>query len=496
MTKTRYSRALAATGASTALLACSLAAASAASAATIDGAITSAEVVQSSADAGSDVQIDLAWSVPDDSRAGDTFTLQLPPELLALTQGFALTDADGAKVAEASLSPEGLATFTLTDYVTTHPLSVHGTAHFWAEFQTTQTGTTVPITFTGDGGVTFDDGIEATGVPGIDRTAPSKAGAWTDLADQGMTHPQGALQWTVASPRGPFSSLVFDDPAQPGQEVDCTSPILVRHTSTADADGFLTDLVPVDAGDYTVDGTAQQLTVTMGRAVADGEIVQVKFQNSVTDPSLDVYRNTLSVTADGESWSTPGSVRRLSAGGEGAGTGVGQLAITKTVEGAGTPTGPFAVVVDCQWAGESAPDYPRTLTFTGAETQTLTAPVSSVCTATETESGGAASVAVGPAATVTDEAAGTAEIVVTNTFPAAPPVDPADPGTPADPGAPADPGTPGTPAHPAAPADPSAGSLATTGGSTSPWVLTGGTVLALIGAGLVAAHVARTRRAR
>lgn len=316
-------RALGSAAACTTVLAGVLVGGAGVSAATVPSAITAVHVDTSTASSGERIQVDVEWAVPDRSQQGDTFTLQLPPEMSPISTSFTLADTDGRVVATAHVSADGLATFTLTDFVTDHPFDVHGSAYFWSEFHSAAPeGTIVPLTFTADGAVPFDETITVADVPTIDRTRPSKAAEWTDIDDQGLTQPDGAITWTIASPRGPFSSLAFRDQAQPGQQVDCSAPIRVRHTATTDRRGYLTDLTAVDSQDYTVTCTPELLSVSMNRPVADDEIVQVKFRNTITDPMLDVYRNSVEVTAGTESWRTPGSLRRMGAGGDGTGTGI------------------------------------------------------------------------------------------------------------------------------------------------------------------------------
>src|SRR5262245_17932573 len=74
-------RALAAVAALLGLAALALLQTTAARAAVIASAITSISTSSSHTAQGDQVDFDCTWAVPDDSRPGDTFTLQLPPEL-------------------------------------------------------------------------------------------------------------------------------------------------------------------------------------------------------------------------------------------------------------------------------------------------------------------------------------------------------------------------------------------------------------------------------
>lgn len=78
----------------------------------------------------------------------------------------------------------------------------------------------------------------------------------------------------------------------------------------------------------------------------------------------------------------------------------------------------FDIEVTCTVAGTNVAGYPQTVTLKGGETETLRAPVGADCSATETDDGGATSVAIDPADGVTLEYAPTdpITITVTNTF--------------------------------------------------------------------------------
>ena len=47
----------------------------------VDGAITGVSISATTAAENASLRLDLTWAVPDNSQAGDTFTLTLPPEL-------------------------------------------------------------------------------------------------------------------------------------------------------------------------------------------------------------------------------------------------------------------------------------------------------------------------------------------------------------------------------------------------------------------------------
>lgn len=93
--------------------------------------------------------------------------------------------------------------------------------------------------------------------------------------------------------------------------------------------------------------------------------------------------------------------------------------VSKVVDGpaASYGVGPFQIQVACTFNEQDAPGYPKTLTFNGAGEQTLTAPLGSKCTASETGTGNATSVAIAPRDGITlDDEDGEFALTVTNTF--------------------------------------------------------------------------------
>ncbi len=146
-----------------------------ASAATIDNAITSVSIQQPSAGPNTPMKLNLTWAVPSSAQANDTFTLQLPGELTALTTGFDLLAPDGSVVATATVV-NGLVTFKLTNYVDTHD-NVHGAAFFsvrWSKSVSTVTGP-VNLDFTA-GSKVFHDTVNKTGTDDCspDRSAQDR----------------------------------------------------------------------------------------------------------------------------------------------------------------------------------------------------------------------------------------------------------------------------------------------------------------------------------
>lgn len=198
----------------------------AAQAAPIDGAITGVQIVEPAPHQNDLVTTAIQWRVPNDTEAGDTFTLTLSSHLDDLPLGFGLDDpATGARVANAVLSQTSPAviTFTMTDYASTHR-NTSGTAFVKSGFDnvTTPTGVATPFTFTTGSGAVFTTVVTPVGVIG-DRATAIKYGVFT-RDDQGRTNPAGFLGYHIDTPVGPFDSAsVSDTNAGQSWTFDCTS---------------------------------------------------------------------------------------------------------------------------------------------------------------------------------------------------------------------------------------------------------------------------------
>jgi hypothetical protein len=95
------------------------------------------------------------------------------------------------------------------------------------------------------------------------------------------------------------------------------------------------------------------------------------------------------------------------------------IEVEKVVDGGAAEyaTGPYTIVVTCSLRGTVLDGFPKTLTFAGAETQTIETVKGAECSATETVTGGATTVTYLPATPVTATPTGDpVRIVVTNTF--------------------------------------------------------------------------------
>ncbi len=289
-----------------------------ASAAEIDGAITSVTVAPASAGPFDPLKVTVGWAVPDSAGAGDTFTLTLPPQLEPLTRSFDLRSASGQVVAKAVVSG-GLVTFTLTGYADTHT-NVHGTAYFDVDFDLTEISGPGPVhlDFTTTTKV-FPGTVVVTGNGIQDRDQPAKWGSWTDPTDQGSSDPKDAMTWGLESPQGPFDQVTLTDNGGAGMAFDC-STVHYYHAFGHDAFGRLTNVSALPASHLISSScTPGRLAAVIGPLAAH-EVVGVGYQTTITDPGRASYSNTARVTADGKDVPVQAEVARYDAGGSGHGS--------------------------------------------------------------------------------------------------------------------------------------------------------------------------------
>lgn len=281
--------------------------------AVISNAITSVNVVESSVNNGNtSMRLNVNWFVGLGAglggavQGGDTFALQLDPQLRATNGTFSLTDGDGNVVATVTISGTNLATFTLTDYVNDR-LFTQGSAFFTVRFRDTQTTAGVKqFAFDTDTGDTFTDAVEVRNqyVPGPTTPPsvnPSKNGSFTDGG-------QRRIRWSVFGPAGPAAEVVISDPGDsegPTWDIDCATvqinPASLRATAV------------VTCG-------PDSLEVTVTNVPADVR-PNVVFLAPVTDSSLSgdlVFINSATVTTDGVPRDLRATLRQTS-GGQGAG---------------------------------------------------------------------------------------------------------------------------------------------------------------------------------
>lgn len=299
------------------LLGGGLATAGMARADTIDGAITSITTTATHTAQWDRVDFGCTWAVPDGSAPGDTFSLQLPPQLRWFgSADFDLKAPDGQVVAHAHAGADGLVVFTLTDYVLANPVDVHGSCRFSTQYVAETTDETVHLDFhVGDQVVRVDLGTDnpCPTTCATSRTDASKYLWWHDTA-QTVTHSVILAPATTTD----HSDVTIEDVPGPGLALDC-STLAPTIGTVLDARGEVT--APRDDALYppTTTCTPQRATVTW-TGVPAGEYTELRIAAQVTDPALATYTNAGTVTVDGHTTPVHDDVRRSDAGGDGDGT--------------------------------------------------------------------------------------------------------------------------------------------------------------------------------
>lgn len=275
--------------------------AASASADEIPGAITT---LKSSGDVtvGRVFRLDATWAVPDNSKAGDTFELALPSQLSALTRDFDLLNDAGDTVATGH-AEGGKVTVTLGDFVTTHPLNVHGNLHVDVRVAPgTPADTPVDISY-GDG-KTLEVTPKGVGRPA--RSSSTKYGWPTSKGENG---------WTIEVPGTKTNTVVEDTPSD--QSIDCSSVQLLLGTK-ADGAGYPTSFSPVPiTGAITEECTPTSLTLHLGDVAAE-QVYRITYKSTI-DAGKNSASNHYTVTADGGAEDGTAEGRRYGASGDGTG---------------------------------------------------------------------------------------------------------------------------------------------------------------------------------
>ena len=297
----------------------------------IAGAITSITTSATQVDQYDRVDLDCTWAVPNGSKPGDTFTMQLPSQLRWYgSSSFPLKAPDGQTVAIAQAASNGLVTFTLTSYVLTHSVNVHGTCMFSTQYAVATTGQNVVLSFT-VGARVFSLEI-GTGAPCTQDCPPAHTSAlksmwWTDGTQQSAKSRIEAPPTTAD-----VSTVTLTDTPGPGLAIDCSSvaPAIGR---TLDSDGLVVQ--PGDAARHPaqVVCTPASLTVTWTGLPA-GEYTEVELVNTVTDPTLASYSNSGTVTINGFIAPVGSHLART----DGGGTGIGSTPTPNTTSPTTTPS--------------------------------------------------------------------------------------------------------------------------------------------------------------
>lgn len=292
-------RALTALTASTVTAAGLVAFASSASAEEIDGAITGVTTSESTT-VGDVFILDALWKVPDGSQEGDTFTLQLPERIRALSSDFEVVDPETNDVVGKASAHDGVVVVTLTDYVTENPLNLTGSLHFYARVSSDATpGEPITIDW-GNGKTTVTPKSPTT--PELERS--TKYGWATDLGGNG---------WSIEVPGDKAGAVVTDT----AHDQTITCPTVKIFLGTREGTAYPTSFQPVDTSSIGVTCLPQSLTVELGDISAD-QVYRISYE-SVAEEGKDVVENDYNVTSDVAEQGGTASSRVYRASGTGSG---------------------------------------------------------------------------------------------------------------------------------------------------------------------------------
>lgn len=297
----------------------------------IAGAITSITTSATQVQQYDRVDLDCTWAVPDGSKPGDTFTMQLPSELRWYgSSTFPLKAPDGQTVAIAQAASNGLVTFTLTSYVLTHSVNVHGTCMFSTQYAVATTGQNVILDFTvGAQVISVEIG---TGAPCTQNCPPAHISAYKNMWWTDGTQQSAKSRIEAPPTTADISTVTLTDTPGPGMAIDCTS-VVPAIGKTLGADGLVVQ--PGDAALHPaqVVCTPTSLSVTW-TGLPPGEYTEVELGNTLTDPTLASYSNTGTVTINGFTAPVGSHLART----DGGGTGVGATPTPTTTSPTSSPS--------------------------------------------------------------------------------------------------------------------------------------------------------------
>lgn len=308
----------------------------------ISGAIVDVSVTPGPILNGQQVTTTINWCVPDGTRSGDTFTLQLSEHLRAVPPAFTLTDGPGgpvvANVVVTGSVPDQVANFTMSSYAETAH-NVCGSAYLRTDTSNQMTPGSVDFTYVDGDGNTFGNPVIVQ--PSTPQPGPVKVGRF-ETTDQGHTTTDDVLSWRLTGPAGPLDTVTFSDDPPAGQLIDCAATAEEILIGTRTQNATLAGAVPYTDGVLTC--TPDAMTYVTG-PVAAGQAIQVRVfidLEAPTGPGPVTFLNTadFSMTAQGQTVATsvPASRAQNDAGGSGNGDGV---TIQKWTTAGGFPAGDF-----------------------------------------------------------------------------------------------------------------------------------------------------------
>jgi hypothetical protein len=291
-----------------------------ATASEIPDAVTDVRIVESGTSLSGSLTMELDWTVPSGTKAGDTFVVQLPPELQAEAGAtFDVTGPGGEVVATAMVVGDTVV-YTMTAYAEEHE-DVTGTAWLNLEWDTTvvDPGSTYDVTFS-VGTTTFVDTVT------VEPSEPKvTAGKWMNWVNEPPSPhgPDDHLRWGIrtsaftAEDVGRTVTIV--DTAGTAQAIDCASisATILAFDPVAGWE-WAAVLPPSSYADSSCTTEEAMISFVVTDALVD-HVVRMEGWSTVLDPTLSSYRNEGSVSVDGHTDPVFATAKRLSGGGSGSG---------------------------------------------------------------------------------------------------------------------------------------------------------------------------------
>ncbi|MDT0190225.1 Ig-like domain-containing protein [Rothia terrae] len=225
----------------------------------ITNAVLNVNVQGQNIKVGDVLTLDATWHVPDNSQPGDTFTLDLPAELIPMATTFNLYNETGDVVAVANVA-NGQIVVTLSDFVATHPVNIHGTLTLQARVSQAATpGQPIVLNWTG----------QATA---ITPSAGTVVGAKTQPEKYGWNTATGSAKWAIEVPGEKNNAVLTDTPENVALKCDTLN---IRIGSQEN--GYPKSWQPFSP--VSTDCTTGQLVVNLGNVPA-GQLVHVEIDST------------------------------------------------------------------------------------------------------------------------------------------------------------------------------------------------------------------------
>lgn len=271
-----------------------------ASAAVIDGAVINIQTTPTNPGIYDPVRTTIDWRVPNGTRSGDTFTVELPAALVSFPPGFDLLTPGGVVVATVVIAGDpAVATFTMTDFAENNR-GVTGDAFVESSLRDLSlAGTEIDLSYTVNGDLEFINTIEVPPFEGIGRLSSRKTGSFTNGADQCRTSVEDCINWSIESALGPHDVVTFEDISATNATFNCDT--LELYFFTVDEQGGLAIRRTAASlgSSFTQTCTPSSFTVTTG-PVPTGYLARVRVRATpdVANPDGGVeYPNTAVVTS-------------------------------------------------------------------------------------------------------------------------------------------------------------------------------------------------------